>query len=80
MMANRLYRAQARRFLAWRAEQDDAVLAFSREHARSVFDESPPRRAPASDNSGQDKLRARVAAILHGQMRARRMKFMGGWK
>jgi plasmid stabilization system protein ParE len=79
MMANRLYRAQARRFLAWRAEQDDAVLAFSRGHARSVFDESPPRRVPAS-RSGHDQSKARIAAILHGQMRARRMKFMGAGK
>lgn len=76
MMANRLYRAQARRFLAWRDEQDDAVLAFTRTHARSIFDDPPPRRVPA-DRSGHDQSKARIAAILHGQMRARRMKFMG---
>ncbi len=79
MMANRLYRAQARRFLAWRDEHDDAVIAFAYAHNLTFFDESPPRRVPAS-RSGHDQSKARIAAILHGQMRARRMKFMGASK
>lgn len=69
-MANRLFRRQARAFLAWRADLDDVVIAFSRAQLRSVFDERPPRPpAPPAD----DSRRAHVAHMLQQARRAKRI-------